>query len=70
VYQVLGDSLAVSRIIEVKDHVGNLVVVQSGIRAGDKIVAEGIGKLHDKTPVIPKPVAFDSVANSLNTVFK
>ena len=70
VYQVQGDTLAVSSSIEVTDRVENIVVVASGIEAGDKIVAEGVGKLRDNTPIQPQPVAFDSIANSLNVVFK
>lgn len=70
VYQVQGDSLAVSVPIEVKDRIENLVVVNSGIKAGDKIVVQGIGKLRNNTPIRPQPVVFDSIANSLNPVFK
>lgn len=70
VYQVQGDTLAVSSPIEVTDRVENLVVVASGIKAGDKIVAQGVGKLRNNTPIQPQLVSFDSIANSLNVVFK
>jgi len=70
VYRVQGDSLAISSSIEVKDRIENLVIVASGIKAGDKIVAKGTGSLKDNTPIQPRPVAFDSIANSLNVVFK
>jgi len=70
VFQVQGDTLAVSKPIEVKDRVENLVVVSSGLEAGDKIIVEGVGKVRNNTPVKPQPVAFDSVANSLDVVFK
>lgn len=70
VYEVQGDTLAVSTTIEVKDRVENLIVVASGIEQGDKIVAEGVGKLRNNTPIIPQAVAFDSIANTLKTVFK
>jgi membrane fusion protein, multidrug efflux system len=70
VYRVQGDTLAVSAPIEIRDRVENLVIVESGVQAGDKIVAQGTGKLRNNTPIQPQTVAFDSIANSLNTVFK
>src|SRR5690606_25554942 len=70
VYKVQGDTLAVTAPIEVTARVENVVVVTSGIKAGDKIVAQGIGKLRNNTPIAPQPLAFDSIANSLNVVFK
>jgi membrane fusion protein (multidrug efflux system) len=47
-----------------------VIVIRSGVEAGDKIVAQGVGKLRDNTPIQPQPVAFDSIANSLKVVFK
>jgi membrane fusion protein (multidrug efflux system) len=69
VYRVQGDTLAVSTAIEIADRVENLVVVASGIEEGDKIVAQGVGKLRDNTPIEPQLMAFDSI-NSLKVVFK
>jgi len=70
VYKVQGDTMAVSTPIEVTDRVNNLIVVRSGVKEGDKIVAQGIGKLRDNTLIKPQPTAFDSIANSLKVVFK
>lgn len=70
VFRVQGDTVAVTAPLEIIDRVDNLILVASGIEAGDKIIAEGVGKLRHNTPVLPQPVPFDSVANSLNTVFK
>lgn len=70
VYRVQGDSLAVSSAIQVTDRVDNLVVVSSGIEAGERIVAQGVGVLRNNTPIQPEPVAFESISNSLNIVFK
>ena len=70
VYRVKGDSLAVSNPIEVTDRVNNLIVVKSGIEKGDKIVAQGVGKLRNNTPLKPQPIPFDSIANSIQPVFK
>src|SRR5690606_20243040 len=70
VYQLQSDSMAVSTIIDVRDRVENLAVVSSGIKAGDHIIAQGVLKLRNNTPITPQPIAFDSLANSLNIVFK
>lgn len=70
VYRVQGDTLAVQTPVNVTDRVQNLIVVASGVKGGDVIVAQGVGKLRNNTPVQPQHVPFDSVANTLNTVFK
>ncbi len=70
VYGIQGDTLAVSRVIQVRDRVDNLIVVESGLEPGAKIVAKGVGKLRNNTPIQPQPVSFDSIANSINPVFK
>lgn len=70
VFRVRGDTVARSTPIEIIDRVDNLIIVKSGVEAGDMIVAEGVGKLRDNTAVTPQPIAFDSVANSIEVVFK
>lgn len=70
VYGVQGDSMAVSTPIKVTDRVNNLIVVESGVEKGDKIVAQGVGKLRNNTPITPQPMSFDSIANSIKPVFK
>ena len=70
VYKVQGDSLAVSTPITETSRVNNLIVVESGLKKGDKIVAQGVAKLRNNTPIKPQEIPFDSIANSINTVFK
>lgn len=70
VYKLQGDTLAVSTSINITDQVRNLVVVDSGLKAGDKIIARGVGKIRNNSLVKPELVAFDSIANSLDVVFK
>jgi membrane fusion protein (multidrug efflux system) len=70
VYRVQGDTLAVAVPITVTDRIENLVLVASGLQAGDRIVAQGVGKLRNNTPIQPQLTAFDSIATSLNVVFK
>lgn len=70
VYQVQGDTIAVSKVVQVQDRIENLIIVTSGLEAGDKIVAKGVGQLRSGTLIQPQPVSFDSIANSLQRVFK
>lgn len=70
IYQLTNDSTVTSKIIDISDKIGNLYVVQAGIRAGDKIVARGAGKLHEKEQIAPTSIPFDSVANGIQPVFQ
>ncbi|MFD2517268.1 efflux RND transporter periplasmic adaptor subunit [Salinimicrobium flavum] len=70
VYRVQGDSMAVSTIIEVRDRVEGVIVVGAGVAEGDWIVAQGVGKLRNNTPITPQPIPFDSIAGSLKPIFK
>lgn len=70
VYRLQGDSMAVSTSITVRDRLQNLVVVGSGIEAGNQIVVGGLGQLRDQTLIQPQPMPFDSIANSIDVVFK
>jgi membrane fusion protein (multidrug efflux system) len=70
VYKVQGDTLATPSIIEVKDRIQNLIITGNGLKAGDKIVAQGVGKLRGPTPIKPIPMPFDSIANSIEPVFQ
>ena len=50
--------------------VDNILIVKDGVKPGDKIVAKGVGKLRDQTPIVPQQVDFDSISKGLNKVFK
>ncbi|MGY5849274.1 efflux RND transporter periplasmic adaptor subunit [Salegentibacter sp. F14] len=69
-YRVENDSLAISTLIEVQDRINNLIIITSGLKKGDKVVAKGVGKLRNNTSIQPQPVPFDSIANTLEPVFK
>jgi len=70
VFKVQGDTLATPTVIEVKDRIQNMIISENGIKAGDKIVAKGVGKLRGSTPIQPVPMPFDSVSFSIEPVFK
>ncbi|MBS1937926.1 MAG: efflux RND transporter periplasmic adaptor subunit [Bacteroidetes bacterium] len=69
-FRVLKDSTVTPVILQVADRIGNTLVVRSGLAAGDAIVAEGAGKLHDKDKIIPVPRAFSSLTDSIKPIFQ
>ena len=44
-------------------------LVVEGIKKGEKVVAQGVGKLRDKTPIAPKPAKFEQIVESTKPVF-
>ncbi|MFV0221635.1 efflux RND transporter periplasmic adaptor subunit [Empedobacter falsenii] len=68
VYKVAKDT-AYATPITVVERAGNMAVVKDGVKKGDKVVAQGVGKLRDKTAVKPMPANFDTIVNSTKTVF-
>lgn len=68
VYKVAKDT-AYATPITVVERAGNMAVVKEGVKKGDKVVAQGVGKLRDKTAVKPMPANFDTIVNSTKTVF-
>lgn len=55
--------------IEIQDRADNFAIVKSGIKPGDKIVAEGTGKIKTGSPVKSIPTNIDSIANSIKPIF-
>ncbi len=70
VYHVQGDTLAVATPIQIKERVNQMVVIASGVETGQKIVAQGVGRLRNNTAIQPNVVEFDSIMNAFNTVFQ
>lgn len=70
VYRVQGDTLAVATPIKIKERVNQMVVIESGIEEGQKIVAQGVGRLRTNTAIKPNPKSFDTIMNSFKTVFQ
>lgn len=68
VYKVTKDT-AYATPITVVERAGNMAVIKDGVKKGDKVVAQGVGKLRDKTAVKPTPANFDSIVSSTKTVF-
>ncbi|SFU60767.1 membrane fusion protein, multidrug efflux system [Pustulibacterium marinum] len=69
-YKVTSDNKTETAKITTKATVGNLYVVASGLKAGDKVVAQGVSKLRAGTEIQPKEVAFDSIAKPVKQLFQ
>lgn len=70
IYEVIGDTLAKPKVIEEYDRIDNNILVKAGILAGDKIIASGADRLQGPTPVIPQPVSYDSLINTIKVIFR
>ncbi len=70
VYKVSSDNRARATAVGIQAGADNLYAIRAGVKEGDKIVAKGIEKLRDGTPITPREVAFDSMAKQPETVFK
>ena len=46
-----------------------MIIVKEGVKKGDKIVAQGVDKIKDKTAIKPIPTNFDTIVNSIKKVF-
>jgi membrane fusion protein (multidrug efflux system) len=64
VYVVDAENKAESRQIVATYRIANDWVVESGLKAGDRVVVEGIGKVKPGAPVKPVPVAAASATAS------
>ena len=60
---------ATPKKIEVVSRTKGLVIVSDGVKPGEEIIAEGVGKIRNGTKVNPQPVPFEKV-NSIEPVFK
>ena len=43
------------RPVKAGEKIGNMWVINDGLRSDDQVVVEGVGKVKDGTPVVPKP---------------
>jgi membrane fusion protein (multidrug efflux system) len=59
---VVGDSNKVaSRPITITGKTTNYYFVKDGVKAGDKIVFQGVGNLQDGMAILPQPLSADSL---------
>ena len=70
VYTVDKGNIAKSSIIKVQGTVGNLYVVESGLKVGDKLILSGTGKLRTGMAITPQDTPFDEAIKPIAALFK
>ena len=70
VFTVDKDNKVKSSIIKVQGIVGNLYVVESGLKEGDMLIVSGVGKLRNGMAITPQETAFDDAIKPIATLFK
>ena len=50
------ENKAIIRQVKAGEKVGTMWVIEDGLKPGDQVIVEGIGKVKDGTPVVPKTV--------------
>ncbi|PRP65964.1 efflux RND transporter periplasmic adaptor subunit [Nonlabens agnitus] len=57
-------------LVDIEKRVGNVVIVNSGIKVGDTILAKGLGKVQDSSKIKPRLIALDSVLGNVKNTFR
>lgn len=70
VYKLSSENKAISSVLTIQDEIDNLYVIKEGVSKGEKIIAEGVGKLRENTPITPQEIPFDSVAKPIKILFR
>jgi membrane fusion protein (multidrug efflux system) len=70
IYTLDKDNKAKPTLIKVQGTVGNLYVIESGLKEGDKIIISGVGKLRTGTPISPQETSFENAIKPITTSFK
>ena len=63
VFTVDKDNKAKATIVKVQGTVGNLYVVESGLKVGDKLIVSGVGKLRTGMAIAPQDTSFEELLN-------
>jgi membrane fusion protein (multidrug efflux system) len=43
------------RAVKAGEKIGTMWVINDGLKIDDRVIVEGVGKVKDQTPVVPKP---------------
>ncbi|MBX2985678.1 MAG: efflux RND transporter periplasmic adaptor subunit [Bacteroidia bacterium] len=70
IFIVKDDNKVEQHVIEVQERIGNILVVKSGVKAGDKIVGQGASKLQNGTLINPVAKSFEALIEELKPAFK
>jgi len=60
VYKSQADSV-IAAVVELKDRVNNLAIIEKGLEEGDLVVGKGVGNLKNRMRITPQIVSIDSI---------
>ena len=67
-YKVVNDTIK-QIVVTLKNRANNLAVVESGLKAGDVIIVQGLNRVRTGDKVTPQPVSMDSIVNAIQPIF-
>ena len=67
-YKVVNDTIK-QTVVTLKNRSNNLAVVESGLKAGDVIIVQGLNGVRTGDKVTPQPVSMDSIVNAIQPIF-
>ena len=67
-YKVVNDTIK-QTVVTLKNRANNLAVVESGLKAGDVIIVQGLNGVRTGDKVTPQPVSMDSIVNTIQPIF-
>lgn len=69
VYRVAEKDTLRQTVITLKNRADNYAVVESGLKKGDTILAQGLNKVHTGTVIKPQPISMDSLVKKIQPIF-
>lgn len=67
-YKVENDTVQ-AVTVKITDRTNNLAIIESGLKQGEKVVGQGVGKLKPGSPVKSIPTPLDSIVNPIKPIF-
>jgi efflux transporter, RND family, MFP subunit len=69
VYRVAEKDSLRQTVITLKNRADNYAVVESGLKKGDTILAQGLNKVRTGTVIKPQPISMDSLVKKIQPIF-
>ena len=70
VFQLKNKDTLYNTMIETDKRVGSVIIIASGLKTGDTILAKGLGKVRDSTKIKPMLIPIDSMLSDIKKVFR
>ena len=68
-YKVDKNNIVNNTKISVTARIDNMIIVEDGLKKGDKIVAQGVATLKPETKIAPQQVKLDSLLKAIKPIF-